>query len=68
MAENFEPATKGFIYSGRLEKQKQQNEYSNKDKKHPVLHRGRIVQLPTQRTVRGGYWVLGMVNYRCCAA
>ena len=34
MAENFEPATKFFTSRGRLEKQKQQNEYSNKGKKH----------------------------------
>ena len=34
MAGNFEPATKFFISRGRLEKQKQQNKYSNKGKKH----------------------------------
>ena len=33
MAENFDPATKFFTSRGRLEKQKQQNEYSNKGKK-----------------------------------
>ena len=34
MAGNFEPATKFFTSRGRLEKQKQQNEYCNKGKKH----------------------------------
>ena len=34
MAGNFEPATKFFTSRERLEKQKQQNEYSNKGKKH----------------------------------
>ena len=34
MAGNFKPATKFFTSRGRLEKQKQQNEYSNKGKKH----------------------------------
>ena len=34
MAGNFEPAAKFFTSHGRLEKQKQQNEYSNKGKKH----------------------------------
>ena len=34
MAGNFERATKFFTSRGRLEKQKQQNEYSNKGKKH----------------------------------
>ena len=32
MAEIFEPATKFFTSRGRLEKQKQRNEYSNKTK------------------------------------
>ena len=34
MAGNFEPATKFFTSRARLEEQKQQNEYSNKGKKH----------------------------------
>ena len=34
MTGNFEPATKSFTSRGQLEKQKQQNEYSNKDKKN----------------------------------
>ena len=34
MAGNFEPVTKFFTSRGRLEKQKQPNEYSNKGKKH----------------------------------
>ena len=34
MAGNFEPVAKFFTFLGRLEKQKQQNEYSNKGKKH----------------------------------
>ena len=34
IAGNFEPARKFFTPPGRLEKQKQQNEYSNKGKKH----------------------------------
>ena len=34
MAGIFEPTTKFFTSRGQLEKQKQQNEYSNKGKKH----------------------------------
>ena len=34
MAGNFELAVKSFTSRGRLEKQKEQNEYTNKGKKH----------------------------------
>ena len=51
MAGNFEPAAKFFTSRGRLEKQKQQNEYSNKGKK--LINRSYYIRMNVDEYLTG---------------
>ena len=64
MAGNFEPATKVFTSRGRLEKQKQQNEYSNKDKKH--INRSYYISMNVDEHL-SGFFVKNYLESLCDA-
>ena len=50
-----------------IEKADWEDDVGRHDQRNPQCFTAadRVVKPPTQRTVRGGYWVLGMVNYWC---